>query len=75
MATMDKNASGAENAARLSNIFPVFVSDFFSKKYGLRALVDQSSLDLAKNVTKNQSENLEVRGCAMHLWGSKWRFE
>ena len=57
---MDKDAPGAENAARLSNIFPVFVSDYFSKKYGLRALVDQSSLDLLKNLTTRQSENLEV---------------
>ena len=62
---MDKDAPGAENAARLSNIFPVFVSDYFSKKYGLRALVDQSSLDLLKNLTKQQSENLEV--CLCHV--------
>ena len=46
--TQDLQNDNPNNDAseRLSNIFPVFVVDFLSKRYGLRKLVDQHAWDL-----------------------------
>ena len=49
-----------ENTDRLSNIFPVFVVDFLSKRFGLRSLVDQHAWDLLYNVHALRSTHLEV---------------
>ena len=48
------------NEERLSNQFPVFVVDHFSKLYGLRALVDQSCWDMLYNLHALRKHYLEV---------------
>ena len=45
---------------RMSNIFPVFVVDFFSKRYGLRSLVDQTCWDTLFNMHALRKRHLEV---------------
>ena len=52
---------------RLSNIFPVFVVDHFSKRYGLRALVDQTSWDILYNMHALRKDHLEVEVFARFL--------
>ena len=56
-----------ENTDRLSNIFPVFVVDFLSKRFGLRSLVDQHAWDLLYNVHALRSTHLEVELFARFL--------
>jgi hypothetical protein len=56
-----------ENTDRLSNIFPVFVVDFLSKRFGLRSLVDQHAWDLLYNVHALRSSHLEVELFARFL--------
>ena len=48
------------NEDRLSNQFPVFVVDHFSKMYGLRNLVDQNCWDMLYNVHALRKHYLEV---------------
>eukprot|EP00945_MAST-04E_sp_MAST-4E-sp1_P006562 g6562.t1 len=55
------------NEERLSNIFPVFVIDFLSKRFGLRSLVDQHAWDLIYNVHAMRKEFLEVEIFARFL--------
>lgn len=56
-----------EKGERLSNLFPVFVVDFFSKRYGLRKLVDQTCWDLLFNTHAMRKEHLEVEVFARFL--------
>ena len=46
--------------SRLSHQFPIFVVDFFSKRYGLRTLVDQNCWELLFNVNLYRETS---RGC------------
>jgi len=46
--------------SRLSHQFPIFVVDFFSKRYGLRTIVDQNCWDLLFNVNLYREKHLEV---------------
>eukprot|EP00949_MAST-11_sp_MAST-11-sp1_P003996 g3996.t1 len=59
----------SENDAldRLSNIFPVFVVDFLSKRFGLRSLVDQNAWDVLYNVHALRKDHLEVEVFARFL--------
>ena len=45
---------------RLSHQFPIFVVDYFSKRYGLRTLVDQNCWELLFNVNLYREKHLEV---------------
>jgi hypothetical protein len=56
-----------EQTDRLSNIFPVFVVDFLSKRFGLRSLVDQHAWDLLYNVHALRATHLEVELFARFL--------
>jgi hypothetical protein len=56
-----------EHTDRLSNIFPVFVVDFLSKRFGLRSLVDQHAWDLLYNVHALRATHLEVELFARFL--------
>lgn len=51
---------GEETNSRLSHQFPIFVVDFFSKRYGLRTIVDQNCWDLLFNVNLYREKYLEV---------------
>ena len=51
---------GEQSKQRLSHQFPVFVVDFFSKRYGLRNIVDQNCWDLLFNVNMYREKHLEV---------------
>lgn len=50
-----------------STPFPQFVVDFFSKRYGLRSLIDQTAWDLLANVHAARREHLEVETFARFL--------
>mmetsp|Transcript_7896 Transcript_7896/g.28005 ORF Transcript_7896/g.28005 Transcript_7896/m.28005 type:complete len:567 (-) Transcript_7896:104-1804(-) len=56
-----------EETERLAASFPVFVIDFFSKRYGLRQLVEQTCWDLLYNVHLLRKEELEVEMFARFL--------
>lgn len=45
---------------RLSRQFPIFLVDFFSKRYGVRIIVDQNCWDLLFNVNLYREKFLEV---------------
>lgn len=62
---MDGPGGGAADAA--STPFPQFVVDFFSKRYGLRSLIDQTAWDLLANVHAARREHLEVETFARFL--------
>ena len=62
-----ENKANDENVDRLSNIFPVFVTDFLGKRFGLWSLVDQHAWDLIYNVHALRQENLEVEIFARFL--------
>jgi len=51
---------GEQAKQRLSHQFPIFVVDFFSKRYGLRNIVDQNCWDLLFNVNLYREKHLEV---------------
>jgi hypothetical protein len=66
--TVDLRNEGAEEPSeRLSNIFPVFVVDAFSKRFGLRSLVDQNCWDMLFNVHALRKQHLEVEVFARFL--------
>lgn len=66
--TVDLRNEGAEEPSeRLSNIFPVFVVDSFSKRFGLRSLVDQNCWDMLFNVHALRKQHLEVEVFARFL--------
>jgi hypothetical protein len=67
--TADLKNDGPEDGPsdRLSDIFPVFVVDFFSKRYGLRSLVDQGCWDLLFNMHAQRKQYLEVEVFARFL--------
>lgn len=48
------------NAQSSAQPFPAFVVEFFSKRYGLRGLVDQNCWDLLYNAHRLRKEHLEV---------------
>ena len=54
-------------AERLSNLFPVFVVDYFSKRYGLRNLVEQTCAELVANVELLRADFSEVEVFARFL--------
>ena len=56
----EEDGGGGTPADRMSNIFPVFVVDFFSKRYGLRSLVDQTCWDTLFNMHALRKRHLEV---------------
>ena len=64
-------ASGKSD--RLSSLFPVFAVDFYSRRLGLRKLVDQTCWDLLFNVHAMRKESLEVEVFARFLAREKWR--
>lgn len=50
-----------------NSLFPVFVIEFFSKRYGLRQLVDQTCWDLLYNVHLLRDEFPEIEVFAKFL--------
>jgi len=56
-----------DKGERLSNQFPIFVVDFFSKRYGLRNLVDQTCWDMLLNIDIKRKNLLEVEIFARFL--------
>eukprot|EP00941_MAST-03F_sp_MAST-3F-sp1_P002997 g2997.t1 len=66
-ADFKEDGTVVEKGERLSNLFPVFVVDFFSKRYGLRKLVDQTCWDLLFNTHAMRKEHLEVEVFARFL--------
>jgi len=62
-----ENKTEDESIDRLSNIFPVFVTDFLGKRFGLRSLVDQHAWDLIYNVHALRKQSLEVEIFARFL--------
>lgn len=58
--TTDIREDAVDTSERLSHIFPVFVVDFCSKRYGLRSLVDQTCWDLLYNVHALRKQEREV---------------
>lgn len=52
--------------------FPQFVVDFFSKRYGLRSLIDQTCWDLLYNLHAARKEHLEAETFARFLEGSSY---
>ena len=63
----DSDDAGINDDDRLSIVFPVFVIDFFSRKYGVRRLVDQNALDLLQSVHQFRESFLEVEVFARFL--------
>lgn len=64
--TADINGDDGDDAVsndteRISSVFPVFVVEFFSKRYGLRSLVEQMCWDLLYNVHTMRKDTLEVQ--------------
>jgi hypothetical protein len=62
-ADLRNETAAAENgdaAALQQQPFPAFVVDFFTKRYGLRALIDQNAWDLLYNVTLHRDARPEV---------------
>eukprot|EP01029_Cantina_marsupialis_P027608 TRINITY_DN773085_c0_g1_i1.p1 TRINITY_DN773085_c0_g1~~TRINITY_DN773085_c0_g1_i1.p1 ORF type:complete len:541 (-),score=172.26 TRINITY_DN773085_c0_g1_i1:310-1896(-) len=59
--------SAASPTERLSNIFPVFVMDYYQKRFGLGSLVDQKCWDLLFNVHSLRKSNLDVEIFARFL--------
>jgi hypothetical protein len=51
---------GAASSASSPSPFPTFVVEFFSKRYGLRSLIDQTCWELLSNVHAMRREVLEV---------------
>eukprot|EP00750_Incisomonas_marina_P028500 INCI6743.1.p1 GENE.INCI6743.1~~INCI6743.1.p1 ORF type:complete len:531 (-),score=111.93 INCI6743.1:1330-2811(-) len=66
-ATGTGGGDGLSDDDRLSIVFPVFVIDFFSRKYGVRGLVDQNALDLLQSVHQFRESFLEVEVFARFL--------
>ena len=62
----DGGATGDEEAPGGSP-FPAFVVDFFSKRYGLRSLIDTACWDLLFSVAAARRDNLEVEVFARFL--------
>ena len=62
--TADLKSDSAGSAASTSNAgpspFPVFVVDFFTKRYGLRSLIDQTAWDLLASVAALRQSVKEV---------------
>ena len=56
----DGSSVPGDQQSRLSHQFPIFVVDFFSKRYGLRTLVDQNCWELLFNVNLYREKHLEV---------------
>lgn len=61
----EDGSGGAGGAA--STPFPQFVVDFFSKRYGLRSLIDQTCWDLLYNLALARREHLEAETFARFL--------
>jgi hypothetical protein len=58
--TADLRGEAGEEAGSSNSPFPTFVVDFFSKRYGLRGLIDQNCWDLLYNTHRLRKEHLEV---------------
>jgi hypothetical protein len=63
--TSTPNSNAPESSG--STPFPTFVVEFFTKRYGLRSLIDQTCWDLLYNVHTLRKENLEVEVFACFL--------
>lgn len=64
--TADLRGDGDEPSGA-SVPFPVFVVDFFTKRYGLRSLIDQTCWDLVHNLHLCRRDNLEAEIFARFL--------
>lgn len=60
-------ASDGDVPESSSSSFPTFVVDFFTKRYGLRSLIDQNCWDLLYNVHVHRNDRLEVEMFARFL--------
>eukprot|EP00753_Platysulcus_tardus_P015520 PLAT5035.9.p1 GENE.PLAT5035.9~~PLAT5035.9.p1 ORF type:complete len:721 (+),score=335.59 PLAT5035.9:72-2165(+) len=58
---------GDGSRERLSQLFPVYVVDHFSKKFGLRSIVDQQCWDLLYNVHAMRKDTLQIEVFARFL--------
>ncbi len=59
--------AGVDDVGRMSLDFPVFLVEFFTKRYGLRQLVEQTCWDLLYNVNVLRRQFLEVEIFARFL--------
>jgi hypothetical protein len=65
---VDDDASAApDRPGRMSDIFPVFCYDYFSKKYGLKPLVERNAHELLRCVEAKRGDHLEVQIFARFL--------
>jgi hypothetical protein len=60
-------AAAAAAAGGVTTPFPTFVVEYFTKKFGLRSLIDQCCWDLLFNVHRLRKEHLEVEAFARFL--------
>jgi len=58
---------GSGDGSNAPTPFPTFVVEFFTKRYGLRSLIDQSCWDLLYNIHRFRKENIEVEVFARFL--------
>ena len=65
--SQDDGANAEATSGRDSNIFPIFVIEHMSKRYGLQTLVDQNAWDLLYTVQFERTKHLEVEIFARFL--------
>ena len=63
----DNDGAGGGGGGVGNTPFPLFAYDFYSKRYGLRTLVDQMAWELLYNVNLLRNEFLEVETFARFL--------
>lgn len=63
-----EDADGSGGGSGVGTVpFPLFAYDFYSKRYGLKTLVDQMAWELLYNVQLLRNEYLEVETFARFL--------